>query len=164
MSAARPIAVLLLALMGGACGGGGAAGDGGGGGTGSGGTGGSGSPLACPTEPPASGAACSGTGNCFYENCAAAGRTVASCTGNAWSVETGPCTNVFCQSMTCGPGQVCMMLGGGALLISCVENSCGTAAITCGCLQSCAGSCVVSGSAHDGVTINCNTCPSNQCA
>jgi hypothetical protein len=57
-----------------------------------------------------------------------------------------------------------MMLGGGALLISCVENSCGTAPITCGCLQSCAGSCAINGSVQSGVTINCNTCTSNQCA
>ena len=163
MNAARRRA-LLLALVVGACGGGGATGDGGGDSTGSGGSGGGGTPVACTTAAPTSGAACSGTGRCFYEDCAGAGRTIASCNGATWTVETGPCTSVFCQSMTCAAGQICMMLGGGALLISCVENSCGSGAIMCGCLQSCAGSCVVNGSLQSGVTINCNTCTSNICA
>jgi hypothetical protein len=88
---------------------------------------------------------------------------VANCSGDVWVVETGPCTNVYCQSMTCAPGQICMMVGGGALFISCAENSCGTGAVSCGCLQSCAGSCVVNGSVQSGVTITCNTCGSNLC-
>jgi hypothetical protein len=163
VTAARRSGVLLLALAGVACGGGGAGGDGGGGSTGSGGGGGSAAAVACPTAAPTSGTACSGTAQCFYEDCSAAGRTVASCAGGTWTVETGPCTNVFCQSMTCAPGQICMMVGGGALLISCADNSCGTSAVSCGCLQSCAGSCSIYGSLQSGVTISCNTCGSNLC-
>jgi hypothetical protein len=135
----------------------GAAGD-----VGSGGAGGS-SMASCPAAAPVSGANCSGAQTCFYEDCAGAGRTVASCANGTWTVQTGPCTGVFCQSQTCAVGQVCLMLGGGALLVQCVDNACGTAAISCGCLQSCAGSCFVGGSLQAGVTINCNTCTSNLC-
>jgi len=154
----------------------GGAGSGGGGSIGSGGSmgsagstgsgGGGGSPLAsCPGAVPTEGAPCSNVASCFYEECTAGGRTVASCTNGAWSVETGPCTGVFCLSQTCAIGQVCLMRVGGALLIDCVPNTCGASAIGCGCLQSCAGSaCTVGGSLQSGATIQCNTCPSNQCA
>ena len=46
---------------------------------------------------------------CFYEDCAGSGRTVASCVNGAWSVETGPCTGVVCQSQICQPGEVCVI-------------------------------------------------------
>jgi len=141
-----------------------ASGGAGGGGSGGGGGGGGSVAASCPGAAPAGGQSCSAAATCFYEDCAASGRTVARCENGAWAVETGPCTGVFCQSQTCPAGQVCMMLGGGALLIECVPNSCGAAAISCGCLQSCAGSCAVSGSLESGVTIHCNTCTSNQCA
>ena len=173
----RAFATIALVLVAGcgtssssndASGGGGSGGGGSGGSTGSGGSGGGGggSPLAsCPGAVPTAGAACSNVPSCFYEDCAAGGRTVASCTNGAWSVETGPCTGAFCLSQTCAIGQVCLMRVGGALLIDCVPNTCGASAIGCGCLQSCAGSaCTVGGSLQSGVTIQCNTCPSNQCA
>jgi len=121
--------------------------------------------ASCPAAAPASGASCGPAQTCFYEDCAGAGRTVASCAGGgAWSVESGPCTTVLCQGLTCPAGQICMMSGGGALLVSCVENTCAGAAIGCDCLQSCAGMCFVGGSLQSGVTINCNTCASHQCA
>jgi hypothetical protein len=149
----------------GACGGGGAAHDGSAGDTGSGGSGGAGgSPApACPTAAPARGASCAGALQCFYEDCGAGGRTVASCVNGTWSVETGPCTGVFCQSQTCEPGALCLMRAGGALLVECVQNACGAGAISCGCLQSCVGTCSIGGSLQSGVTIQCNTCASNLC-
>jgi hypothetical protein len=100
---------------------------------------------------------------CFYEDCAGSGRTVARCANDAWSVETGPCTGVLCQSQTCQPGELCLMRAGGALFVECVQNSCGAGAIGCGCLQSCLGTCAVGGSLQSGVTIQCNTCASNLC-
>ncbi|HMF42292.1 MAG TPA: hypothetical protein VKQ32_16585 [Polyangia bacterium] len=125
----------------------------------------SGSPAAaCPAAAPASGTSCDGAQTCFYEDCAAAGRTVASCASGTWSVETGPCTGVFCQSQTCAVGQICVQRAGGALIVECAPNTCGTGAIGCGCLQSCVGTCTVGGSLQSGVTIQCNTCPSNTCA
>jgi hypothetical protein len=161
------VAVWLWALVGAAgCSSTGSADDaaagGASGGGGSGGAGGS-SGADCPATVPAPGASCSGTAACFYEECAGIGRNVARCVNGAWSVESGPCTGVSCQSQTCAPGQVCVIRAGGALLIDCVQNVCGGTAIACGCLQSCAGTCTVGGSLASGVTIQCNTCPSNLC-
>ena len=82
---------------------------------------------------------------------------------HSWSVETGPCTGVLCQSQTCAVGQICVERAGGALIVECAANTCGTGAIGCGCLQSCLGTCAVGGSLQSGVTIQCNTCPSNTC-
>jgi len=159
---------------GGSAGSGGAAGDGSGrggasggisGGGGATGGGGGGSVVAsCPGAAPADGQACTGAGSCFYEDCAGSGRTVATCAKGAWAVETGACTGVFCLSRTCAIGQICIMSAGGALLVDCVPNTCGNAAIECGCLQSCTAACSVAGSLQSGVTIRCNTCASNQCA
>ena len=148
---------------GGAGGSGGASGSGGGGSGGGGGAGGS-VVGSCPGAVPADGQACTVAGSCFYEDCAGSGRTAATCVNGAWAVETGPCTGVFCQSQTCAIGQVCVVRAGGALLVDCASNTCGSAAIGCGCLQSCAGTCTLTGSLQTGVTIQCNTCPSNQCA
>jgi hypothetical protein len=157
--------------IGGSSGSGGSSGAGGSGVGGTGGAsarggtgGGGGSVLAsCPGVAPAPGQGCNAAASCFYEDCAGSGRTVATCTNGAWAVETGPCTGVFCQSQTCAVGQVCVVRAGGALLVDCASNTCGSGAIGCGCLQSCAGTCAVSGSLQTGVTIQCNTCPSNQC-
>jgi hypothetical protein len=145
----------------------GAGGSGGGGSGGSGGgSGGAGGSVlgSCPGAAPADGQACTVAGSCFYEDCAGSGRTVATCVNGAWAVETGPCTGVFCQSQTCAVGQLCVIRAGGALLVDCASNTCGSAAIGCGCLQSCAGTCTATGSLQTGITIQCNTCPSNQCA
>jgi hypothetical protein len=143
---------------------GGGAGSGGGGSSGGGSGGGGAAAANCPGAAPIAGQTCNVAASCFYEDCGASGRTVATCANGAWNVETGACTGVFCHSQTCAVGQVCLMLAGGALLVDCVANTCGTGAIGCGCLQSCAGSCAVTGSIQTGVTIQCNTCPSNQCA
>jgi hypothetical protein len=172
MSSRISAALHLLLAIGAAaaaagCGSGSAANDAGGGaGGGSGGaSGGSGATggASCPAAPPPAGASCSGASSCFYEDCAGGGRTVTRCANGAWTVETGPCTEVFCQSQNCPAGQLCLMRAGGALLVECVDNACGGAAISCGCLQSCAGACAVGGSLQAGVTIQCNTCASNQC-
>jgi hypothetical protein len=176
------VAVLSLAAMAGAgCGSttvsqdGGTGGSGGGGTTGTGGAsgaagsgtggagGGGGSSAACPASPPTSGATCSGTQTCFYEDCTDTGRTVARCANGGWSLETGPCTTVACQGQTCPSGQLCVQRIGGALIVDCVQNTCGVGAIGCGCLQSCVGTCTAGGSLQTGVTIQCNTCPTNTC-
>jgi len=149
---------------GGSSGGGDSGGRGGSGGGGSGGAGTGGAAAAtCPAAPPAAGAICSGTPTCFYEDCGGSGRTIASCVNGAWSVDTGPCTGVSCQSQICQPGEVCVIRAGGALLVECAQNACGTGAVSCGCLQSCSGACTVGGSLASGVTIQCNTCPSGLC-
>jgi hypothetical protein len=166
-TAGAVLAVAAMCALGEAvgCGAGGAAVDAAGGGAGGGGPGGGGGGQAaeCPATVPAPGAFCSGTPICFYEDCAGIGRNVARCMNGAWSVESGPCTDVSCQSQTCPPGQLCLIRAGGALLVDCVQNACGAAAIACGCLQSCIGTCTVGGALASGVTIQCNTCPSNLC-
>jgi hypothetical protein len=135
-------------------------------GSGSGGRGGGGGASApvCPAAPPAPAASCTVAQTCFYEDCSDTGRTVARCVDGAWSVEKAPCTTgVPCQGQTCAVGQLCVQRVGGALIAECDQNTCGTGPIGCGCLQSCFGTCTVGGSVQSGVTIMCNTCPSNTC-
>lgn len=155
---------------GGAAGSGGTGGTGGttgAGGSGAGGAGGGGgaggSSADCPASRPTSGAGCSGTQTCFYEDCTDTGRTVARCTNGAWTLETGPCTTVTCPGQTCPSGQICVQRLGGALFVDCVQNTCGVGAIGCACLQSCVGTCTIGGSLPTGVTIQCNTCPTLTC-
>jgi hypothetical protein len=147
---------------GGGRGGAGAAGRGGGAGGGGGST-----PARCPVSPPAAGGPCDGQG-CFYEDCPGTGRTAASCTNGVWVVDRRPCGTVTCRSMagellTCAIGQVCFQTAGGAISpVMCIQNGCGTGAISCDCLQ-CAGTCSVSGSADSGYYVFCNTCPQGGC-
>jgi hypothetical protein len=152
--------------------GGASAGSGGRGGAtgGSGGAGGTAS-ATCPTTPPQPGSNCNVPVNCTYEDCAGAGRTIATCVAGSvsaprWQVSTGACTMATCpapSSQTCAAGQVCLVLAGGAFLAQCVSNTCGTSAISCDCIQSCSGVCTVIGSAQGGVTVSCNTCPQGGC-
>jgi len=152
------------AADGGVTGAGGASGGAGGAATGGAtGTGGA-PPASCPGAAPQAGAACTTSTTCYYEDCTDAGRTVAMCASGAWMVTTAPCGSTICMGMTCPAGQICVESGGGALLVSCVQSTCGTGPISCGCLQSCAGSCSLSGSAQSGFILYCNTCTSNQCA
>jgi hypothetical protein len=158
---------------GGTTGAGGAAGASGSGGTtgaggraGSGGSGGGGGSAAsaCPSSVPTLNASCTVPRTCYYEDCTDTGRTLARCVDGAWSLDTGPCaTGVSCQAQTCPVGQVCVERIGGALIAECVQNTCGTGPIGCDCLQSCAGTCTVGGSVPSGITIMCNTCPTNTC-
>jgi hypothetical protein len=132
-------------------------GGGSGGSTGTGGAGGAGGSTGqapCPSTPPQSGAACT-SGDCAYENCAGEGRTAASCRNGAWVVETAACDVVTCGSVTCAAGQICLQQVGGALISSCVQNTCGSAPIACSCLGSCVGTCSVLGSTA-GTTVTCS--------
>jgi hypothetical protein len=136
---------------------------------GRGGTGGT-SVATCPAAPPQPGSNCTGGLNCYYEDCAGAGRTIASCvTGSAaaprWQVTTGACTPVSCSSsssLPCPAGQLCYIAAGGAVLATCGPNTCGTSPISCDCLQ-CGGICTVNGSLQSGITVTCNTCPQGGC-
>jgi hypothetical protein len=125
----------------------------------------------CPATAPQSGSNCDVPVTCVYEDCAGAGRTIATCVAGSvssprWTVTTGACTVVTCptpSSVTCPAGQVCLVLAGGAFLAQCVSNTCGTSAITCDCIQSCSGVCTVNASALTGATVSCNTCPQGGC-
>jgi len=185
------VAVVLAAAIGGAAGalpgcdggpavsvdggvGGGSAGHGVGGGSGTGGrtmggTGGATPAPRCPEAAPAPASSCSSGGQeCYYEDCAGSGRTLATCTGGAWSVETGACATVRCSaspiSMSCASGQICVVLEGGAVIAMCAPNPCGQGPLDADCLPAQYATCSVQKSIADGVTIICNTCPALTCA
>jgi hypothetical protein len=138
----------------GSSGSGGAAGS-----AGSGGSGGSSVQADCPATPPANGAGCSDQYvSCYYENCAADGRTVARCTGGSWDVRSSACDTFTCYSETCAAGQICSVTAGGALFAECIDNPCGTGPITCDCVNPTCANCSLVGS-ETGVRVTCNTCP-----
>jgi hypothetical protein len=168
----------------------GAAGDAGKGGAGSGGTSGSGGTLgsggtsgsagatggggggaqapACPPTAPASASACTANGQrCFYEDCAGAGRTAASCNGSSWTVQTGACGVVQCiglpGGMNCASGRICAVSFSGSIGGMCNPSSCGKGPVTCDCAGACA-NCAIAGSVEQGVTVTCNNCPQGGCA
>ena len=101
-------------------------------------------------------ASCSSIGQtCLYEDCAGAGRTVATCTTRTWQVTTGACNSVYCEpnpdspyALTCAAGQVCVITtsSGGALIVTptCVQHSCGTGPISPQCVPSLSGTCTAS--------------------
>ena len=130
-------------------------------------TGGGGLNGECPNEPPVNGGSCDGLGfSCAYEDCDGAGRSIAQCTQGTWFVETGACPEtVYCNggSMTCAPGEVCLVMAGGAFLQNCVPNTCDGEAVACDCIEGCFGECPAFGTVDMGITITCNTCPSGQC-
>jgi hypothetical protein len=149
-------------------GGGGHAGTGGqgakGGGGSAGGGGATGTP--CPSAPPLNGSPCAGQ-DCYYEDCAGLGRTIALChPEGTFQVQTTACTAVACSlsavgGPSCPAGMICMQVAGGAVSDTCVSNTCGTGPIGCNCLTSCVGTCTVSGNAQ-GTEVSCNTCPQGQ--
>jgi hypothetical protein len=111
---------------------------------------------ACPLDPPANGSACGPvpvSQTCYYEDCAGAGRTVATCSTGAstWQVTTGPCAAIACEDpsassgLTCPAGMVCIITrsSGGTLMTTstCVDHTCGTGPITPECVPSLSGTC-----------------------
>jgi len=151
---------------GGAGGAGATAGTGGGGGSG-------GSPISpCPATPPLPGVSCAAGMKCYYEDCAGAGRTIATCDSTAhptaqWTVISAACGAVHCSTpstQTCASGEICVVTAGGAVSAMCVKNTCGARSISCGCVQSCYGDCIVTGSTEQGVSIYCSSCPQQTCA
>ncbi|HEY3499839.1 MAG TPA: hypothetical protein VGK73_34345 [Polyangiaceae bacterium] len=118
-------------------------------------------PTPCPPSVPIDGAACGGDTQCYYDACPEGGRAIATCSNRAWSVETGTTCTVECAGVgqQCSEGQTCLVHAGGALLVECIENGCGTGPI----LEECAGNCPVFFSLYGGTTATCNTCPQGGC-
>jgi hypothetical protein len=108
---------------------------------------------ACPQAPPAKGTPCGPLSQtCYYEDCAEAGRTVATCTAGTWQVTTGACASFVCEpnpespsGLTCAAGMVCVLTtsGGGAFFVTptCLAHTCGTGPITLECIPSLYGTC-----------------------
>jgi hypothetical protein len=115
--------------------------------------------LACPATPPLEGASCGGQ-NCVYEDCAGAGRIVASCyPEGSFQLSYGACSSVTCPGASASPcpmGSLCLKKPvGGVLTATCLANPCGRGPITCDC-ATCSGACSVAGTV-DGVTVICQT-------
>lgn len=123
--------------------------------------------AACPAQAPLASSPCARTGlECIYQNCSTTGITVAVCQGT-WSVTSNPCpTEVQCSLMAstngCSPNQICLTLAGGALMESCIDNTCGEGPIDCSCLPSCSGVCSLY-AYSTGLALMCNTCPQGGC-
>jgi hypothetical protein len=161
---------------GGAGGAGGSVGMAGGGGKGgagaggaAGGSGGSAQAPACPATPPTAASSCASNGQeCFYEDCAGAGLTAATCGNGSWAVQTGACAAVNCfglpSPMSCAAGQVCSVSESGSIGAMCVESTCGSGPVTCECAHTTCVSCLIQGSVLQGVTVTCNNCPQGGCA
>ncbi len=123
----------------------------------------------CPSLPPRDRNPCDGSLQCFYEDCAGAGRTVAACAQGAWSVTVDACQSYLCQSgtvsATCAAGTVCVAIASGFPIAQCVQNSCGAGPISCSCLGACTGTCSLRGTATQGIIVECNpSCPPGGCA
>lgn len=127
---------------------------------------------ACQDSLPAQGTACaSANQTCYYESCAGSGRTLATCTGGAWSVSSAPCSpaaTVTCtgtpSAMSCPVGQVCLIRISGTFSASCANQTCGTGPVTGACVAGATTSCTVNASVSNGATVTCNECPSGSCA
>jgi hypothetical protein len=124
---------------------------------------------ACPQSAPKDGSTCEPVDHqCYYEDCAGAGRTLAQCTGSKWQVQTGACTSISCpgggmlspSTITCDAGKVCVRTtgGGGAYVITpgCVDQRCGTGPVSESCIDVYQDSCAAHYSLS-GVTVNCSS-------
>lgn len=122
----------------------------------------------CPSQIPSNGSSCVGQSVCNYEDCPGTGHTQATCRSDKWVVANGACGTVTCQGTyvsgrTCASGKVCHASVGGALLVDCIDNPCGSGLVSAACLGSMAG-CTVIFSTDSGLTIYCNSCPDTTCA
>jgi hypothetical protein len=139
--------------------------------TGRGGTIGSGGSSAstCPQKAPVNGAVCNQAIQCYYEDCATSGRTVAGCSGASWQVTTGACSTFTCgaegMQVTCPQGQICLATHGKAPV--CVTQTCGTGPVTTECVPGAdpgaSGFCRTNGSAAEGITMFCCTAGGTSC-
>jgi hypothetical protein len=128
--------------------------------------------LTCPANPPRPSESCTGGRVCMYEDCAGAGRTLATC-GNfgsartTWGVQTAPCGAVHCaglpNQMSCTSGQICAVSEGGTIAGTCASSACGSGPVTCACAHAACTDCLISGSAEQGFTVTCNSCPQGGC-
>lgn len=116
-------------------------------------------PPACPSQLPESAASCDNESlYCVYMVCDDFGVGAADCSGGSWSVSTEPCSELTCYYETCQPGEICVVMEGGALLTYCVANECGSGPISCECIPMAGCDCT-----FQFLTFICNTCPEGTC-
>ena len=146
------------------------AGAGGGSGAPAAGAGGAAQSPVCPGTAPLAASACAAAGQrCFYEDCAGAGRSDASCDNGSWTVHTAACGAVHCTGFasgtSCATGQVCSIIEGGAISTMCAQSSCGSGPVTCACAHASCTNCAITGSPEQGFTVTCvANCPAATCA
>jgi hypothetical protein len=107
--------------------------------------------LPCPQAAPQNGSACSPAyGTCYYEDCAGAGRSLATCAAGAWRVDTVPCSAFACQvpnsdggALTCAAGQICVITTNTSFNVTpaCEKQTCGTRPMSTGCIGGLTGDC-----------------------
>jgi hypothetical protein len=107
--------------------------------------------LPCPTSAPIDGNPCSkASGTCYYEDCAGAGRMLATCSAGTWKVQSAHCGSFDCQApgkdggvLTCTPGQICVVMTSTSFNVtpSCESHTCGTGPMSTNCIHGTAGSC-----------------------
>ena len=121
-------------------------------------------PATCPQTPPANASACGGGSlTCFYEDCASTGRTLATCSGRTWTVQTAACGPVTCSSLlgqttTCLAGQACVIttsIGGAYQVTPGCYSSCGPGLFNPQCVNGAGDNCSGSYSLTSGVSISC---------
>lgn len=124
----------------------------------------------CPEVAPESGDDCTGIAvdtRCTYVQCETVGQIDAYCAagsgegniGPRWQLQTAPCEESTCESMTCPAGTVCLANASGAFIIDCVVPECGDGPLSCACM--CPGTeCEESQSGDIRFTcISCTDCP-----
>jgi hypothetical protein len=107
--------------------------------------------LPCPQAAPQNGSACSSAyGTCYYEDCAGAGRSLATCVAGTWRVDTAACSAFPCQvpntdggALTCTAGQVCVTTTNTSFNVTaaCENQTCGTRPMSTSCINGLTGDC-----------------------
>jgi hypothetical protein len=120
--------------------------------------------LPCPQTAPKNGSACSSSnGTCYYEDCAGAGRSLATCVASAWQVESAACSSYRCEvpntvggGLTCTAGQICVITTNTSFNVTptCVDQTCGTRPMDTDCVKDLTGNCSPKYSLS-GVVVNC---------
>lgn len=115
-------------------------------------------PPRCPVQLPKAGAACDNPAmDCSYVDCKGVGQTSVHCYRGKTILETTPCAAFACGGgAECHGDQICVERQDGSHSTRCIENSCGTKAVSC----ECAGSvCKADTCSTQGRTVRCGgTC------
>lgn len=116
--------------------------------------------ASCPDALPQVDDACEQVyATCTYMRCDDYGVATATCRDDGrWDVETRACEQLECVQETCPPGFICRRTAAGAVIGSCVENTCGERPIGCEC-PGCAGNDCTA----NGLILECNACHADIC-
>jgi len=94
--------------------------------------------VPCPAQPPDDKGPCGSVSRvCTYVDCATYGHVQAYCNAKTWSLAKLPCGAVPCGfgGQDCKQDEICKEVGGGALQLSCLKNTCAPGVVTCDCID-----------------------------